>query len=206
MSILNATWPGASYLWNTGATSATLTASTTGTYTVDVDLNGCVASDAVDVMVLSATSLNLGPDVTLCTGEQVTLDATTAGATYLWSNGATTPTLTTSTAGTFWAQVTSGICSVRDTVAVSVNPMPQANLGPDVTLCAGEDIVLDASWLGSTYLWSTGATTASITRIHHRDLFGRCGPERMCGIGCDRHHSALRIVLGPWSGHFALRR
>ncbi|MBL7955912.1 MAG: gliding motility-associated C-terminal domain-containing protein [Flavobacteriales bacterium] len=160
---LDATWPGATYLWSTGATTPTITASTTGTYSVDVTLNGCVASDVIDVTVLSATSVNIGSDATICDGEVVTLDATTAGATYLWSTGATTPTIDVTTTGTYSVEVFSGLCSVTDQATITVNPIPSVELGNDVTLCAGENITLDATWPGATYLWSTGATTPTIT-------------------------------------------
>ena len=161
--VLDATWPGATYLWNTGAITPTLTATTTGNYSVTVSLNGCVANDAINVNVLTATSLDLGPDVTLCTGEQVVLDATTAGATYLWSTGAVTPTITVTTSGNYSVEVFSGMCSVTDAIDVTVNPMPAVDLGADVTLCAGEDVVLDATWPGATYLWNTGAITPTLT-------------------------------------------
>lgn len=160
--VLDATWPGATYLWNTGATSATITASATGTYSVDVDLNGCVASDNVEVTVLSSTSLDLGPDVVLCDGEQAILDATTAGASYLWSNAATTPTITISASGIYWAQVTVGQCSTSDTVLVLVAPVPLVDLGPDRTICAGEQALLDATWPGATYLWNDGSTDPTL--------------------------------------------
>lgn len=39
---------------------------------------------------------------------------------------------------------------------------PDANAGPDVTICSGQSTTLTASG-GDTYLWSTGETTPSIT-------------------------------------------
>ena len=39
---------------------------------------------------------------------------------------------------------------------------PEANAGPDVTICAGQQTTLTASG-GDTYLWSTGETTPSIS-------------------------------------------
>ena len=38
----------------------------------------------------------------------------------------------------------------------------QLDLGPDITICELETIILDASYPGATYLWSTGETTATI--------------------------------------------
>ncbi len=162
-AVLNATYPGATYLWSTGAITSTIIVNSAVTYSVVVDLNGCTASDAINVGVLSLSALNLGPDISLCSGQTVTLDATMPGVSYLWSSGAITPTITTGTSGTYWVQATQGLCSVSDTVAVVVNATPTVNLGSDLTLCAGDDVTLDATFPGASYLWSTGAVTPTIT-------------------------------------------
>ncbi|MBK6628805.1 MAG: gliding motility-associated C-terminal domain-containing protein [Flavobacteriales bacterium] len=160
---LDATTPGGTYLWDNGSTAATRTVSAAGTYSVDVTVNGCTASDAIDVLVNPLPTVNLGPDVTLCAGDQVTLDATTAGATYLWDNGSTGATRTVSAAGTYSVDVTVNGCTASDAIDVLVNPLPTVNLGPDVTLCAGDQVTLDATTAGATYLWDNGSTGA--TRI-----------------------------------------
>ena len=51
-----------------------------------------------------------------------------------------------------------GAFEFQDNSAISVT----ANAGSDVSICYGEGTTLTASG-GSTYLWNTGATTASIT-------------------------------------------
>jgi ankyrin repeat protein len=50
------------------------------------------------------------------------------------------------------------------TVTVTVNPLPAATITPSgaTTFCAGGSVTLTAS-AGSSYLWSTGATTQAIT-------------------------------------------
>ena len=57
-AVLDATYPNASYLWSTGAVTPTITANATGNYSVDVTVNGCTASDAVSVTVLSANAVS----------------------------------------------------------------------------------------------------------------------------------------------------
>ncbi|MBX2978714.1 MAG: gliding motility-associated C-terminal domain-containing protein [Flavobacteriales bacterium] len=160
--LLDATSAGATYLWNTGATSATLLVSTSGTYSVTATLNSCTATDAITVTVLSADAVDLGPDITLCAGEQQVLNAAVPGATYVWSTGATTAAITVANAGTYWAEVTQSGCSASDTVVVSVNDPGSINLGADLNLCEGESATLDATLAGATYLWNTGSTNASI--------------------------------------------
>jgi len=57
------------------------------------DGNGCVSDEiAVPIEVLSVPTLELGPD--LCEQGEITLNATYPGATYLWQDGSTNPTLT----------------------------------------------------------------------------------------------------------------
>ena len=53
-------------------------------------------------------------------------------------------------------------CSDNDEVVVFVNDVPIANAGDDVVLNEGESTLLTATG-GDSYLWSTGATTSSIT-------------------------------------------
>jgi gliding motility-associated-like protein len=161
--VLDATVPGATYTWHDGSTAPTFTVTQAGNYSVTVLLNGCPASDAVAVNYNPLPVVDLGPDVSLCAGEQVTFDATVPGATYTWQDGSTTPTLTTSTAGNYSVEVTLNGCSATDAANVIVNPIPAFDLGPDQTFCPGDDVVLNATVPGATHLWNTGATSPTIT-------------------------------------------
>ncbi|WP_394349670.1 Ig-like domain-containing protein [Adhaeribacter soli] len=105
-----------------------------------------------------------GP-VTFCAGGSVTLTAN-AGSAYLWTNGATTQSITVNASGSYYVTVTqpNGCSSTSSPMAVQVNPLPVASISASgaTTICQGETITLTAS-TGDTYLWSTGATTQSIT-------------------------------------------
>jgi cyclophilin family peptidyl-prolyl cis-trans isomerase len=65
-------------------------------------------------------TVNLGADKTIQEDATTTLDAGNAGSTYLWSNGATTQTITVDTTGTFWVSVTNGSKTGGDTITVSL--------------------------------------------------------------------------------------
>ena len=162
-TVLDATSAGSTYLWSTGATTPTITASSSGTYSVTATLNGCSTTDDVAVTVLTPSVLDLGPDISICAGNEVELDATLPGATYLWSTGETSPTVEVGSNGTYWVTVSQAACSISDTVVVTVNDPGTLDLGPDVVLCDGESIVLDASIPGANYLWEDGSTQATIT-------------------------------------------
>lgn len=78
----------------------------------------------------------------------------------LWLAGAWRKTAGTYTSG--GPSVLTGCDSTRTDV-LSVNPQPHVNLGPDLTRCAGESVVLDAgAGPGFSYQWNTGATTQTI--------------------------------------------
>lgn len=110
---------------------------------------------------------DLGPDVTSCGAYD--LDGTTSGATsYLWSTSETTPmiTLNSGFSGDVVLEVSNAWCAAdADTVNVVVNDVPVVNLGPDAGFCSGGNEVLNpqTSTSGAAYVWSTGATSASLT-------------------------------------------
>lgn len=162
--ILDAGNVGSTYLWNTGETTQTISVDTAGTYTVMVTNSaGCFSMDTVVINTITLPVKNLGPDVVVCAGTPVTLDAGNPGATYLWNTGATTQTINALSNGIYIVEVTAaGGCSVIDTVVVTFNANPVVNLGNDQLICTSDILTLDAGNVGSTYLWSTGATTQTI--------------------------------------------
>ena len=162
------------YLWNTGATSVSIVASEAGPYSVIVTgANGCsstttttVTSDTT-IPVASVTSLTL-----TCAKPTGTLSASaTSGAgpyTYVWSTGASTPGISVGSAGSYSVVITgangcstsasANVVSETEQPSVSVNALTLNCSTPSGTLMAS---ATDGTAL-YTYLWNTGATTASI--------------------------------------------
>ena len=101
-------------------------------------------------------------DVSICDGDCTTLVAT-GGISYLWSNSATSASIDVCPANTTTYVVTvtdANGCTDSDDVTVTVNPLPVADAGADVSICDG-CTTLTASG-GISFLWSNSATTASI--------------------------------------------
>jgi hypothetical protein len=161
---LDAGNPGMSYSWNTGATTQTITANSTGTYYVTVkNAYGCKGSDTINIKVAPPLYVNLGNDLTLCAGASATLNAGNPGMNYLWSTGASTQTIVVNTTGKYYVTVMNGYgCKASDTVNIKVLPPVTVNLGNDLTLCHGASATLNAGNPGSSYAWNTGATTQTI--------------------------------------------
>lgn len=160
---LNAGNAGATFLWSTAEITQTISVNTTGTYSVEVNPNGCTGYDTIVVTFVPAPVVTLGNDITVCIGIPVTLDAGNAGASFLWSNGAITQTISPVTSGNYWVIASIGTCIGRDTIAVTFTPLPVVNLGTDQMLCTPQTLLLNANNPGDTYLWSTGSITQTIT-------------------------------------------
>lgn len=161
--VLDASYPGASYLWNDLSTNSSVTAKTTGTYKVTLTLNGCEASDSIDIVVMPLPKVDLIGDTALCEGDTITLQAVTPG-TYLWSDLSTNSYLDVTSAGTYWLRITIGKCSASDTVNIRQIELPGKNLGADITACDTVDMNIGPlNDPDLRYLWSTGDT---VSRIH----------------------------------------
>ncbi len=114
---------------------------------------------------------SLGADTSFCAGDSVLLNAGSGvGYTYLWNTGATTQTVYVNITDTLWVEITNNRgCINRDTIIVTRHGLPFVNLalGQDtVTACANVPQPLDAANAGSTFLWSTAATTQIINLLH----------------------------------------
>lgn len=162
--VIDAGNPGCTYLWNTSASTQTITATVTGPYNVIVTTPlGCSASDAV-YLTFNDLPVDVLNDATACVGSTITLDAGNPGCSYLWSTTATSQTIDVSSSNTYSVQIiTPQNCTATFDAVVNLLPMPLVDLGPDTVLCLGETLVLDAGNPGSTYLWNTSASTQTIT-------------------------------------------
>ena len=163
---------GTNYLWNNGSTSQSINVSTAGVYSVIVtDANSCSASSLNTTVVLVPTptsTVTLSGPTTFCSGGSVVLTSS-ASIGNLWSNGATTQSITVNNSGTYNVTVTNGSCSSVSTgtvVTVNSSPaIPVISLSGPTTFCSGGSVVLTSSNLTGN-LWSNGSTSRSITVLN----------------------------------------
>jgi hypothetical protein len=158
---------GGTYRWSVGSTTASINVSptVTKTYTVTVTAaNSCTASASTTLTPASGATASILPAaVTMCSGNDTTLIAS-GGSTYLWSNSATTSSISVSPSSTTTYSVTAsnGNCSASASRTVDITSLAAvvtAN-GP-ISLCSGGSVTLTVNSF-SSYLWNTGATTQSI--------------------------------------------
>jgi hypothetical protein len=126
-----------------------------------------------------------------CPGGSVTLTSST-GSSYLWSNGATTKSITVSTAGSYSVTVSNGSCSATSaptTVVVGSIPTATITASGSTNLAQGQSVTL-TSGTASSYLWSNGATTQSITV----STAGSYSVTVTTAFGCSATSSAITVT------------
>lgn len=142
------------YTWGTGATTSSIVATQSGTYSLLVTgSNGCVSADSVDVILLDLPLQTWDDTLSYCTDNLITLTSDKFSA-YLWNTGARTQSIQAAN-GPYSITVTDSIgCSNKDTVYVKLNSTPEFSLGKDTALCDNELAL--SGVVGKSYLWSTG--------------------------------------------------
>lgn len=103
-----------------------------------------------------AVPVNLGSDTSVCANESLVLDATYPNCTYMWSNGATTPTVTVSPA-TYSVTVTDTTGTLApgsDTIVINSLNIPPVSISPSgvASICTGGSVTLTGS-MGGTSVW-----------------------------------------------------
>jgi gliding motility-associated-like protein len=158
--------PNASNLWNNNSTDTVLKITQSGTYWVRVNIGECITKDSINVFVRSLPTFSLGSDTTICNNQPLTLAPASAplGATYVWSNGSTSPNFNVTTPGAYWLSLADNYgCTYNDTIDVQYKSLPNFSLGADTILCQA-NLVLNAAVNGaSNYLWNNGSTSSNTT-------------------------------------------
>ncbi|WP_460958443.1 SdrD B-like domain-containing protein, partial [Spirosoma litoris] len=164
------------YLWSTGATTATLSNVASGTYTVTVtDGAGCVSSLAVIVPGTSPLSVVATPTSSSCLGANGSVALTVSGGSpaynYVWNTGATTQNLSAVAGGTYQVKVTDANgCTAVATAVVPNTSAPTVSGTPTNPICFGTStgsvsLVVSGGSGSYSYQWDNGSTAQSLTGV-----------------------------------------
>lgn len=173
-----------SYLWNTGSTDSAITISTNGIYSVRVtDIFSRISYDTINVNFDNTvySSLNIS-DTAVCVGTPLLLSAGLPHLKYLWSNGDTTNISTLYSGGIYWVKLTDCQNNVVSDTFSLVDVDLTYNLGSDTLVCLGSPVLLAPNSTRSvSYLWNTGAVTATLTAYNAGAYWCRI---RDVSVGC----------------------
>lgn len=152
-------------LWSTGETTNSIIARDSGMYWVEATLGNCTLRDSVFIAFDSSPDIDLGNDTTICDGHSITFTADSGQYTYRWLDNSTAPSYTTSSGGSYWVEVTDTIssCVQYDTVNLSIQPLPDIDLGEDTMICSTDVITFTPGPNYASYTWQDGSSAPGIT-------------------------------------------
>jgi gliding motility-associated-like protein len=144
--------------------------------------SGCVSRDTMKMTVNPLPLAIAGPDRVLCSGDTASIgNPAVSGTTYLWVpaaglNSATVSkpivrlinntSLPINTQYVLTSTIPATGCQKKDTVIITVNPLPAVNAGTDKIFCSGDTVSVGGSSLANTrYSWSpvTGLSSDTIS-------------------------------------------
>jgi hypothetical protein len=123
------------------------------------DSNGCEASDTVVLSPpLNLPPVDLGPDITVCQGNIVTLEPTFDYLNYTWENNAHDSTHTVYATGLYWLTADDGCTISSDSVYVTMSNAIPLDLGNDTSLCLPDFPFTLSAPAGYQYVWQDGSS------------------------------------------------
>ena len=178
---------GVTYNWGTlpgnGSTQVVSPTTTTTYQVIALGGNGCTTNipATITIEVVPAIVSNL-QDVYVCAGDTGILDAGAGpNYTYIWSNGATTQTISTNVPGTYSVTISNGTCSKVFTAQILNPQLPQfTNISfvdhiLTVTATNPNNTVLEysidngATWQASNIFYNVDNNTSYNIRIRNKD-------------------------------------
>lgn len=150
-----------SYLWNTGATSSSITVSAPGTYWVTVTSTNGTASDTIVVSNFVPQNISVTGALSVCSGNTTELTASNGFTNYQWSTGEQTQSANVG-AGTYWLTANdSNGCFTSDTISIFELPNPLVSISGNTSVCVGNETTLEANSGFASYQWSNGSNEAT---------------------------------------------
>lgn len=203
---------GATYQWIKngqqiqGATTnvyATGTTAQAGTYTVQVNKNGCTFNPpSTTVGVQSLPVVTVAGSTTVCSGVSVVLTSS-GGNTFQWFNngtavaGATSVSHAATVTGNYTVR-TNG-CTSATPISVTVNPLPTATATANgaTTFCLGNNVSLAANTgTGLAYQWrkSTANIPSANAATYNANTSGSYSVKVTDANGCSKTSNAISVV------------
>lgn len=180
---LSSSTGGTAYAWSgpTGFTSTVAspainnaTPAMSGTYSVTVTYSaGCTATAATNVNVNPVPLASISPaSALICSGNSVTLVAS-GGSTYLWSNAATTNSISvTPSANSIYSVTVSNANSCTATASAPVNVVTPISISTTISNlnCNGDSsgsvlLALAGGQAPFTFIWSNASATQNLSNV-----------------------------------------
>ncbi|KAA3638289.1 MAG: hypothetical protein DWQ02_05325, partial [Bacteroidetes bacterium] len=149
------------YLWSNGDSTQNVVINQEGNYSVTViDNNNCVGDTSIYISELEELEPLILGDPQFCSGDSTMLTGEDGYASYIWSDGAETQSITLNTPGSITLSVTDvNGCTGSTTIELFENALPQPQIMTDGYFCAGDSVLMETSETYVQYSWSNADTT-----------------------------------------------
>lgn len=152
------------FSWSTGDTTQEISVNREGLYWANAStVDGCIQNDSIYILV-SKPETDIGDDREGCAPFQVTLNAGDGFDRYEWSSGEVSQHITAGSTGTYSVTAYNKYgCPARDTMQLTVFPVPQIKISGDELICGSKELSLIATisgtagdiWKGQPFQWKT---------------------------------------------------
>jgi gliding motility-associated-like protein len=116
--MLDAFQPNATYLWSNGDAADAINVQDQGVYWVAVTVDGCEATDSIQISYLILPRFPLGNDTTLCEDQTLILKPDAGNVSFLWQDGSTGSTFSVKQPGTYKVTLSNQCETVSDEIMV----------------------------------------------------------------------------------------
>jgi gliding motility-associated-like protein len=127
------------------------------------DANGCTKTEIISVPLNNTVVVKAGVPQTICEGTSKQITGQSNATTNNWTpnfnitnTNTLTPTVSPNITTKYYLTGTTGICSQKDSVIITVRPAPISIAGLDTFICFGESVQLTGSG-GTKYQWEPAA-------------------------------------------------
>lgn len=138
--------------------------------------------DDVSLVEVNST-LDLGADTILCTGDEIILNAASFADDYLWNDGSIDSTLLVNVPGMYTVTTWNKGCLFSDEVNINFLDLPELNWPVDTTVCNNEPFILVAGDNTNNYEWQDLSSHWTYT-VENEGVF-YCKVSSECGTSAD---------------------
>lgn len=164
------------YVWSNGSTTAQATGLSATTYVVTVSNSGCSATASISISEPTSVSVTTSSSPVICTTQGTATASGSGGSgsgyTYLWSNNATTQTVTGLAVGSYTVTVrdghncsalaTANITQQASTLTDSVRSTPSSTATSNNGTATAYPVGGAPNY---TYVWNNNQTTQTATQL-----------------------------------------
>jgi hypothetical protein len=133
--------------------------------------------------ICAVPSINFGKDTTLCTGYNLILNPGAGFLTYKWQDNSTNDSFNVVNPGKYWVTVQNTCGFAADTINISYKTTPIVNLGNDIRVCTGTNILLNAKTGFSSYKWQDNSIDSTFNVITSGKYWVTV--QNICGLAND---------------------